>query len=138
MSRYAIIVCIVPVILGLGFAEDVPPRMEQFKMVDGMDVMGQFIELGSNDAIYARFSAISDSGIEVERVRVGGTVWRVFCRPLGEAHSIYMQKVRIKVNGKFLIIRSEASGGMFTEKRNIEDGKLVTRKARTRKSTSAP
>ncbi len=121
------IVCSLLAALGLSSAGDVPPRIEQFRLVDGQDIVGKFIDLAENDTIFARFSAIADSGIEVERVTGGKVVWRTYCKPLGVAHSIYMQQVQVRRSGKHLIIRSDASGGVFSERLDIADGKLVSR-----------
>lgn len=115
------------VLVGSRASEPTLKRAEEFNAVDGEETIGVFIDVGKNDRVYARFSAISDSGAEVERVANGKIVWRIRCKPLGVAHSIYSHQVRLKKSGNQIVVTSHGSGGVFLDRLDLEKGKLVER-----------
>jgi hypothetical protein len=118
------------VVVGLILAMDgaeIPSRNPAFAVVDGQNIKGVFVDVGEKGKIFARYSAISDSGIEVEKEEQGKLVWRVQIKSLGLTHGIYAQDVEIRVSEGELKIKCEGTGGGYAETRALIDGGLLKR-----------
>jgi hypothetical protein len=106
---------------------DVPKEIPEsvFSEVDGIGTLGIYFDLpggeSKGDRIYARYSPMADSGVEVERVDPEGAVkWRSFVEGLGVAHSAYSQDVRVGLEAIekkkiWVIIRGAAARSINVE-----------------------
>jgi outer membrane protein assembly factor BamB len=82
-----------------------------------------FAELPGGDLIVANYGAISDSGVDVVRLRGDGSVmWHASAAPLMVSHSEYLHLAYIEVRGNHLFVISEGSSGAFLERMSIATG----------------
>jgi hypothetical protein len=83
------------------------------------------------DVLLYNFGRISDSGVELTRVRVldGKVAYHVKAAPLGVAHSQYAHSAYVRTRDRHSMIDvvSIGSSGTFVESRNLADGKLAKR-----------
>jgi len=85
-----------------------------FPKVDGVFNKGEYIDVNAaaNDRLFIRYSPIADSGVELERIVAGATVWRVHTAPLGVDHSKYTHDVMVCLETRFMA--RFASGRRYT------------------------
>jgi outer membrane protein assembly factor BamB len=80
-------------------------------------------ELPGGDFVLASYGAISDSGVDVMRLRRDGSeVWHSCAAPLGVGHSEYEHFAYLEVRGDALLVASEGSYGAFLEQLAVRTG----------------
>jgi hypothetical protein len=91
---------------------------------------GGLVALADGDVIAYLYGVISDSGVEVARIKptTGKVIWKVECKPLGVGHSKYHHEATVEVQEKRLKVTSKASGGTFIEQLDLASGKQLERK----------
>ena len=99
----------------------------KFPNIDGTLAVAQYIDVGDGDQLFIRYGAISESGVELERVVNGKTRWRVFSPPLGDPNAKCQHDVHVGVIGDQVRISSRAAGNHFYEQRELKSGKLISR-----------
>lgn len=99
----------------------------RFSKIDGIFAKAEYIELADSDKLYIKYSPISDSGIEFERVLSGQIIWRSYAAPLKVSHSKYKHEVWVRIGKKTFLVTSIGSYGEFHEKRDLKTGKLIER-----------
>ena len=103
----------------------------RFPPIDGMFEQGRFVDLACNDRLFLRFRAMEDSGVEIERVKNGRTVWIAYMDPLYVAHSAYSHDAFVRIDNwkttRKIEIISIGSCGRITEIRNVDTGDLISR-----------
>jgi outer membrane protein assembly factor BamB len=83
----------------------------------------EFVDLPDGDLVIADYCAISDDGVEIQRVGPDGARrWKVMVPGLGVAHSEYLQRVYLERRGDTLYVVSQASGGAFMERVELSTG----------------
>jgi len=97
--------------------------------VDGDFLKGEFFDLDGNrnDRLYLRYGPISDSGVEIERIKDGKLLWRVHMQYLGVDHSKYSHSIHTRIREGKVMITSKGAGMVF-EKRDLRTGQLLLRK----------
>jgi hypothetical protein len=88
----------VPLVIEEGWFHEPVARWETEKRID---VTGT-----QPGALVAKWIAMSDSGIELERRSAGKALWRVHVEPLGIDHSKYHQDVTVRVEGDRVVVES--------------------------------
>ncbi len=90
---------------------------------DTFAAASELVELPGGDVVIATYCAISDDGIDLQRVGVDGHVrWHITVRGLGVKHSEYEQSVYLAVRGDAVFVVSQASGGDFVERVELATG----------------
>ncbi|MEP6862107.1 MAG: PQQ-binding-like beta-propeller repeat protein [Deltaproteobacteria bacterium] len=85
-------------------------------------------ELPGGDLVLANYGAISDSGVDLVRLRRDGSeVWHSCAAPLGVGHSEYEHFAYIEVRGDALFVASEGSFGAFLEQLAVRTGEREIR-----------
>ena len=83
----------------------------------------EFAALPGGDLVVATYCAISDDGVELQRMGPDGSArWHVTVPGLGVGHSEYLQRVYLEVRGPALFAVSQASGGHFIEQLDLATG----------------
>jgi hypothetical protein len=97
--------------------------------VDGDFLKGEFFDLkgNRNDRLYLRYGPISDSGVEIERIKDGKLLWRVHLPPLMVSHSKYSHRIHTRIRDGKLLLTSLGMGMVF-ESRDLRTGQLILRK----------
>lgn len=100
-----------------------------FPHIDGISAKAEYIDLNTNgtERLYIRYSPISDSGVELERIANNFVVWRVHVRPLGVEHSRYRHDVGIRIDGGKIHVTSVGAQEIF-EVRDLKTGAFISRK----------
>jgi outer membrane protein assembly factor BamB len=81
------------------------------------------VELPGGDLLLANYGAISDSGVDVQRLHADGTpVWHARAAPLYVSHSQYEHLAYIEPRGDALFVVSQGSYGAFLEKLSLATG----------------
>jgi outer membrane protein assembly factor BamB len=90
---------------------------------------GGLVELPGGDVVAFLFDYIKDSGVQLARLDPvsGKVVWEAFCDQLGVTHSEYDHEAIVTVEGGRLRVTSWASGGTFTELRDLRSGRRLRR-----------
>jgi hypothetical protein len=98
------------------------------------------VELPGGEVVAFLFDRISDSGVQLARLdpASGKVAWRISCDGLGVTHSEYEHDVTVKVEGSRLRVTSRASGGRFTELRDLRSGRRLRRTQRIDKEYVCP
>ena len=78
------------------------------------------------DVLVAKWIAMSDSGVEVERRHDGKALWRVYVEPLGIDHSRYHQEVTIRVEDDRVVVESVGAQKIL-EVRDLATGAQMSR-----------
>jgi outer membrane protein assembly factor BamB len=90
---------------------------------DSFVTAAEFAELPDGDLVVATYCAISDNGIELQRIGEDGSVrWHVTVPGLGVQHSEYLQHVYLEIRKQSLFAVSQASGGNFIEQLDLATG----------------
>lgn len=76
--------------------------------------------------LVAKWIAMSDSGVELERRSGGKTLWRVHVQPLGIEHSRYHQEVAVEVDGDHVVVES-VGAQKIAEVRDLATGAQISR-----------
>jgi hypothetical protein len=76
--------------------------------------------------VVAKWIAMADSGVELERRSDGKTVWRVHVEPLGIEHSKYHQEVTVRVDGDRVVVES-VGARKIVEVRDLATGAPTSR-----------
>jgi len=99
---------------------------------DGWIFKGEYIDLdiATRDRLFIRYSALSDSGAQLERIRGDVVLWRRHVQPLGVIHSGYRHHVQVRVWRDIVYIESHGDSGYIYETRNLKDGSLINREIR--------
>jgi hypothetical protein len=97
--------------------------------VDGDFLKGEFFDLNGNrnDRLHLRYGPISDSGVEIERIKGGKLLWRVHLPPLMVSHSKYSHRIHTRIRDGKLLLTSLGMGMVF-ESRDLRTGQLILRK----------
>jgi hypothetical protein len=97
---------------------------------------GEYIDLNlaGKDRLFFQYCAISDSGVQLERAKEGGVLWRKHVQPLGVMHSKYKHRVEVRIWKDTIYIESRGSMGLIYETRNLSDGNLIKREIRETKN----
>ena len=83
----------------------------------------QIVELPGGDLLVANYGAISDSGVDVQRLHADGTpVWHARAAPLYVSHSQYEHLAYIEPRGAALYVVSQGSYGAFLERLSLATG----------------
>jgi outer membrane protein assembly factor BamB len=83
----------------------------------------EFVELAGGDLVIGDYCAISDDGVEIQRVSpAGARRWKIVVPGLGVPHSEYLQSVYLEHRGDWLYVVSQASGGNFMERVDLATG----------------
>ena len=87
------------------------------------------IQLPNGDVLEVRFCPMSDSGVNLRRVRPAdqAVIWEHDCAPLGAAHSVYMHKAQVHLLGTTAVINSIGSLGNFAEEIDLTTGNQIAR-----------
>jgi len=91
---------------------------------------GRLVQVPGGDLVAYYYSPNSDSGVSLQRFDpCKGTVrYRATCKPLGVDHSKYRHEATVTVEKRALKIVSKATGGTFSELRDLDTGKLLERR----------
>lgn len=100
----------------------------RFPCADGVTTRAETIDFPGGYRLQLRYSLISDSGVEMKLLLDAKELWSDFARPLGVEHSYYVHSVRCGLDGDRITLQSVGTDGTFTEVREIDTGRLVTRK----------
>ncbi len=79
-----------------------------------------------SDTLVAKWIAMSDSGVELERRSGETALWRVHVAPLGIDHSKYHQEVTVRVEGDRVIVES-VGAQKIVEVRDLATGAQTSR-----------
>jgi hypothetical protein len=90
---------------------------------------GGLMEAGGDELLAFQFSPISDSGVELVRLKgaTGEVVWRARCAPLSVKHSKSNHNATVAIEGERVRVTSQGSHGTFVEVLNLKTGKQLTR-----------
>lgn len=88
-----------------------------------------FARLPGGDLVIADWDAISDEGVEVQRVdpETGRVAWHARLLGLGVAHSEYWQSAYLLVRGDDLFVVSQGASGAFFERLSLATGRREQR-----------
>jgi hypothetical protein len=91
---------------------------------------GGLVEVPGGDLVAFLYGGISDSGVQLARVRpaTGKVVWRAYCKGLGVPHSEYYHRATVAVEGNKLRVTSRGSAGTFVEVLDLRSGRRLQRK----------
>ena len=99
----------------------------RFPHCDGSLIIGKFVDLGGAGRIFLRYSAFSDSGLEVTHEASDGVVqWRYYVKPLMIAHSSYFQNASILVKDNTVFVTS-VGAKTINEEISVETGEKISR-----------
>jgi outer membrane protein assembly factor BamB len=91
--------------------------------------MDDFVDLPGGDVLLANYGGISDSGVQVLRLRAadGSVVWEARAAALGVAHSQYQHVAYLETRGDVVYVVSQGSYGSFFERIALPTGKREVR-----------
>lgn len=121
-----------------------------FPRVNGADVKAEYIDLNTNNTekLYIRYSPLTDSGVELEKVTNNVVLWRVHVQPIipfeQQLHSKYCHEVDVFRDGDQIRVISAAGFSVgktgnaiyangkdakqVWEVRSLKTGELISRK----------
>lgn len=124
----AIAICAAALSIIMPFPNQTRSVQSRFPRADGVTIRAETIDFPGDYRLQLRYSLISDSGVEIKLLLDGKELWSDFARPLGVEHSYYVHSVRCGLDGDRITLQSVGTDGTFTEVREVDTGRLVTRK----------
>ena len=107
---------------------------QHLQRADGITVVGGFLDVSADgsERIYFRYSPRSDSGVLIERVKVGKVLWRTYLKPAGATRPESTQVVRaLFAKRKGLIhVHSEGSAKHVRQTHDFATGQMLKRTER--------
>jgi hypothetical protein len=90
---------------------------------------GGLVKLADGDLLAYLFGQISDSGVQVVRLKGsdGKVVWQARCAPLDMTHSKYRHHATLVVEGDRVRVTSRGAYGTFVELLDVRTGSQLKR-----------
>jgi outer membrane protein assembly factor BamB len=98
-------------------------RWQRPTLHDTFVAANDVVALSGGDMIVANYGAISDSGVDLVRLRSDGSlVWHSCARALGVPHSQYAHLAYVEPRGDVLFVISQGASGAFLERLSLATG----------------